>query len=98
MLCDGDKKDSIITKEFTFATAFETMVPQGINVFVANMDEQGLVPESMKDILHLAVRHLQSDTHTDCNNSYGLNSTTPNIPISKPAVFSNMCDIPTRHM
>ncbi|VTT84003.1 unnamed protein product [Fusarium fujikuroi] len=51
MLCDRFRNDSILTEDYTFATAMETFVPQGIKVFGINMDEQGLLPGHMDHIL-----------------------------------------------
>ncbi|KAF5622583.1 aromatic amino acid aminotransferase I [Fusarium sp. NRRL 25303] len=51
MLCDRFRNDSILTEDYTFATAMETFVPQGIKVFDINMDEQGLLPGHMDHIL-----------------------------------------------
>ncbi|ENH66411.1 Aromatic amino acid aminotransferase C56E4.03 [Fusarium oxysporum f. sp. cubense race 1] len=47
MLCDRFRNDSILTEDYTFATAMETFIPQGIKVFGINMDEQGLLPSHM---------------------------------------------------
>lgn len=52
MLCDGIvRKDSILTEEFSFSTALETAAPLGVNVVGVGMDAQGLLPESMEEIL-----------------------------------------------
>ncbi|ETS87048.1 hypothetical protein PFICI_00876 [Pestalotiopsis fici W106-1] len=51
MFCDRNRGDSVLTEEFSFSTALETAAPLGIKVFGAKMDEQGLLPESMDDIL-----------------------------------------------
>ncbi|KAF4983383.1 hypothetical protein FDECE_17310 [Fusarium decemcellulare] len=51
MLCYRDRNDSVITEEYTFATALETCAPQGIKVFGARVDEQGLLPSSIDFIL-----------------------------------------------
>lgn len=51
MLCDRVRKDSVITEEYTFATALETLIPQGIKVFGLDMDDQGLLPENMDVML-----------------------------------------------
>ncbi|KAH7207295.1 pyridoxal phosphate-dependent transferase [Fusarium oxysporum] len=51
MLCDRFRNDSILTEDYTFATAMETFIPQGIKVFGINMDEQGLLPSHMDHVL-----------------------------------------------
>ncbi|KAI1852301.1 hypothetical protein JX266_002479 [Neoarthrinium moseri] len=51
MFCDRARGDSILTEEYSFSTALETAEPLGIKVFGIKMDEQGLLPESMDDIL-----------------------------------------------
>ncbi|KAG5794258.1 hypothetical protein H9Q69_006719 [Fusarium xylarioides] len=51
MLCDRFKNDSILTEEYTFATAMETFVPQGIKTFGVKMDEEGLLPSHMDHVL-----------------------------------------------
>ncbi|KAK9775720.1 putative Aminotransferase class I/classII domain-containing protein [Seiridium cardinale] len=51
MFCDRNRGDSVLTEEFSFSTALETAEPLGIKVFGVKMDEQGLLPESMDDIL-----------------------------------------------
>ncbi|KAK6068785.1 aromatic amino acid aminotransferase [Seiridium cupressi] len=51
MFCDRNRGDSVLTEEFSFSTALETAEPLGIRVFGVKMDEQGLLPESMDDIL-----------------------------------------------
>lgn len=43
--------DVILTEEFSFATALETARPLGIGVCGVPMDEQGLLPEAMDEIL-----------------------------------------------
>ena len=49
MLCE--RGDYILTEEYTFSSAVETALPQGVKAMPVKMDEQGLVPESMDDIL-----------------------------------------------
>ncbi|GLB07649.1 hypothetical protein AtubIFM57258_002997 [Aspergillus tubingensis] len=51
MLCDRDRGDSVLMEEFTFATALETLVPQGIKPIGVPMDEEGLIPGAMDAIL-----------------------------------------------
>lgn len=41
----------IMSEEYTFATAVETAAPMGVKVIGIQMDEQGLLPSSMEDIL-----------------------------------------------
>ncbi|KAI9839336.1 MAG: Aromatic/aminoadipate aminotransferase 1 [Sclerophora amabilis] len=43
--------DYIMSEEYTFATAVETAAPLGVKVVGIRMDDQGLLPESMDDIL-----------------------------------------------
>lgn len=43
--------DYILSEEYTFATAVETAAPLGVKVVGIKMDEQGLLPESLDDIL-----------------------------------------------
>lgn len=54
LLCSnrpGGQVDSILTEEFSFATALETARPLGVGVYGVPMDEQGLIPEAMDQIL-----------------------------------------------
>lgn len=51
MFCDQTRGDSILMDEFAFSTALETAEPLGIKVVGVAMDEQGLLPEAMDDIL-----------------------------------------------
>jgi aromatic amino acid aminotransferase I / 2-aminoadipate transaminase len=51
MFCDRDRRDTMLTEEYSFSTALETAVPLGIKVAGVAMDEQGLIPEAMDDIL-----------------------------------------------
>ncbi|KAI2782330.1 PLP-dependent transferase [Daldinia loculata] len=51
MFCDRARGDSILTEEYSFSTALETTAPLGIKVFGVRMDGQGLLPESMDEIL-----------------------------------------------
>ncbi|KAH0365794.1 putative aromatic aminotransferase Aro8, partial [Aureobasidium melanogenum] len=51
LLCDRSRGDSILTEEYTFATALETFAPQGIKAVGVPMDEEGLLPWAMDDIL-----------------------------------------------
>ncbi|KAK4218186.1 Aromatic/aminoadipate aminotransferase 1 [Rhypophila decipiens] len=51
MLCDRQRGDSILTEEYSFSTALETAMPLGAKVFGVKMDEQGLLPESMDEML-----------------------------------------------
>ncbi|KAF2099648.1 PLP-dependent transferase [Rhizodiscina lignyota] len=43
--------DYILSEEYTFATAVETAAPLNVRVAGIKMDEQGLLPESMDEIL-----------------------------------------------
>ncbi|KAI8965885.1 PLP-dependent transferase [Daldinia sp. FL1419] len=51
MLCDRARGDAILTEEYSFSTALETTAPLGIKVCGVKMDGQGLLPESMDEIL-----------------------------------------------
>ncbi|KAI0102322.1 aromatic amino acid aminotransferase-like protein [Hypoxylon sp. NC0597] len=51
MFCDRARGDAVLTEEYSFSTALETAAPLGIKVFGVRMDEQGLLPESMDEIL-----------------------------------------------
>ncbi|KAK3953153.1 pyridoxal phosphate-dependent transferase [Pseudoneurospora amorphoporcata] len=52
MLCDGPGRgDCLLTEEYSFATALETAGPLGIKVVGVKMDEQGLLPEAMDELL-----------------------------------------------
>ncbi|CAJ2500950.1 Uu.00g038030.m01.CDS01 [Anthostomella pinea] len=51
MFCDRARNDSILTEEYSFSTALETAAPLGIKVFGVRMDEQGLLPGSLDEIL-----------------------------------------------
>ncbi|KAM7194306.1 pyridoxal phosphate-dependent transferase [Naviculisporaceae sp. PSN 640] len=51
MLCDKSRADSILTEEYSFSTALETAMPLGVKVFGVKMDDQGLLPESMDEML-----------------------------------------------
>ena len=51
MFCDRTRNDSLLTEEYSFSTALETAHPLGIRCFGVGMDEQGLLPESMDEIL-----------------------------------------------
>ncbi|MCJ1482406.1 Aromatic/aminoadipate aminotransferase 1 [Schaereria dolodes] len=41
----------ILSEEYTFTTAIETAIPMGVRVVGIKMDEEGLLPSSMDDIL-----------------------------------------------
>jgi aromatic amino acid aminotransferase I len=49
MLCE--RGDHILTEEYTFVTAVETASPLGIKFVGVAMDSEGLLPESMDEIL-----------------------------------------------
>ncbi|KAK4199094.1 putative aromatic amino acid aminotransferase [Triangularia verruculosa] len=51
MLCDASRNDSILTEEFSFATALETAHPLGIPTFGVPIDDQGLIPSQLDHIL-----------------------------------------------
>ncbi|KAI9720010.1 MAG: hypothetical protein M1812_003136 [Candelaria pacifica] len=43
--------DYILAEEYAFATAIETAAPMGVNIVGIAMDDEGLLPESMDEIL-----------------------------------------------
>jgi aromatic amino acid aminotransferase I len=43
--------DCILTEEYTFSTAVETAAPMGVRTIGIRMDEQGLIPSHMDEIL-----------------------------------------------
>ncbi|KAL1383841.1 aromatic amino acid aminotransferase 1 [Phyllosticta capitalensis] len=43
--------DYILSEDYTFATAIETAAPLGVKVAGIKMDEQGLLPESLDEVL-----------------------------------------------
>jgi aromatic amino acid aminotransferase I len=49
MFCE--RGDFILSEEYTFASAVETAAPLGIKVVGVKMDDEGLLPESMDEIL-----------------------------------------------
>ena len=51
MFLDRQRGDSMLTEEYSFSTALETAAPLGIKVVGIKMDKQGLIPESMDEIL-----------------------------------------------
>jgi aromatic amino acid aminotransferase I len=51
MLVDGSRKDSILTEEYSFSTALETIAPLGVKAVGVRVDEQGLLPEDMDALL-----------------------------------------------
>ncbi|KAF4122604.1 aromatic amino acid aminotransferase I / 2-aminoadipate transaminase [Geosmithia morbida] len=51
MFCDKDRGDSVLTEEFSFSTALETIFPLGVKPVGAPVDEQGLIPEAMDKLL-----------------------------------------------
>lgn len=51
MLCDRARADALLTEEYSFSTALETAAPLGVRVFGVRMDGQGLLPQSLDEIL-----------------------------------------------
>ncbi|KAI1429954.1 aromatic amino acid aminotransferase-like protein [Xylaria sp. FL1777] len=51
IFCDRNRRDSVLTEEYSFSTALETIHPLGIKVFGVRIDEQGLLPSSLDEIL-----------------------------------------------
>lgn len=46
-----EKGDYILMEEYTFSSALETALPHGIKAVGVKMDEEGLLPESLDEIL-----------------------------------------------
>ncbi|KAK2073027.1 hypothetical protein P8C59_007341 [Phyllachora maydis] len=57
MLCDPGRADALLTEEYSFSTALETAAPMGIRTVGVRMDDQGLLPESMDEVLGRWDRH-----------------------------------------
>lgn len=51
MLCDRERGDTVLMDEFAFSTALETAAPLGIKIAGAPMDDEGLLPEAMDELL-----------------------------------------------
>lgn len=51
MLCDRNRGDTVLMDEFAFSTALETAEPLGIKIAGVPIDEQGLIPEAMDELL-----------------------------------------------
>lgn len=51
IFCDRSRNDSLLTEEFSFSTAIETAMPLGVKVFGVPVDDEGLVPEKMDEML-----------------------------------------------
>jgi aromatic amino acid aminotransferase I len=51
MLCDGARRDSVVTDEFSFSTALETLAPLGIRAVGAPMDHEGIIPRALDELL-----------------------------------------------
>ncbi|KAK8140122.1 aromatic amino acid aminotransferase [Apiospora sp. TS-2023a] len=51
MFGDRTRGDGILTEEYSFSTALETAAPLGLRVYGVPMDEQGLLPEKMDEML-----------------------------------------------
>jgi len=51
MFCDKDRGDAVLTEDFSFSTALETVGPLGVKAFGVAIDEQGLIPEAMDELL-----------------------------------------------
>ncbi|KAL4864817.1 hypothetical protein BDV12DRAFT_7227 [Aspergillus spectabilis] len=49
LLCE--RGDYILMEEYTFSSAQETALPLGVKVAPVKMDEQGLLPESLDDVM-----------------------------------------------
>lgn len=51
MFCDKSRRDSVLTEEFSFSTAMETIEPLGVGTFGTSIDNEGIVPEAMDNLL-----------------------------------------------
>lgn len=51
MFCDKDRGDAVLTEDFSFSTALETIAPLGIKAFGCKIDDEGLIPEAMDEML-----------------------------------------------
>jgi aromatic amino acid aminotransferase I / 2-aminoadipate transaminase len=51
MFCGRERCDTMLTEEYSFSTALETALPLGMKIVGVSMDEQGLIPEAMNDML-----------------------------------------------
>ncbi|KAI0515298.1 aromatic amino acid aminotransferase-like protein [Xylaria bambusicola] len=51
MFCDRNRRDSVLTEEYSFSTALETIHPLGIKIVGVRVDEQGLLPDSLDETL-----------------------------------------------
>ncbi|OPB39586.1 ARO Transcriptional regulator [Trichoderma guizhouense] len=51
MFLDKDRGDSVLTEDFSFSTALETITPLGVKAFGIPVDDQGLIPEAMDELL-----------------------------------------------
>src|SRR5436190_1255971 len=49
MFCE--RGDYILTEEYSFSTALETAAPMGVSACAVRMDEQGLLPGSLNELL-----------------------------------------------
>lgn len=52
MFCDKDRGDSILTESFSFSTALETVGPLGVKAYGVEIDDQGLIPEKLDEMLN----------------------------------------------
>ncbi|CAD0044693.1 unnamed protein product [Aureobasidium pullulans] len=46
-----ERGDVVLTEDYTFATAVETAAPMGVRMVGVGLDDEGLLPESLDDIL-----------------------------------------------
>ncbi|KXH43371.1 aromatic amino acid aminotransferase [Colletotrichum nymphaeae SA-01] len=51
MFCDKDRKDAVLTEEYSFSTALETIAPLGVKAVGVPVDAEGLLPDAMDDML-----------------------------------------------
>lgn len=51
MFCDKERGDTVLTEAFSFSTALETVAPLGVKAAGVEIDEEGLIPEKMDELL-----------------------------------------------
>lgn len=51
MFCEKNRGDAVLTDEFSFSTALEAIVPLGIKAVGISVDNQGILPEVMDELL-----------------------------------------------
>lgn len=51
LLCDRARGDAVVTEEYTYPSALQTIAPQGIRVFGVRMDGEGMIPGELDEML-----------------------------------------------